>query len=131
LPPPVVITLVTSETLQADDEVAFVLSHEMGHAIDPEPNSNEDNEKRADALGIVFVMRAGYDARSAGRGLQMVKGERGQGVLGNLMGLLDHVADGSDIHGYTGDRIVLMKQEYAKQCGQLKNRPIGCKQGWK
>jgi predicted Zn-dependent protease len=77
-----------AEVLQADDELAFLLSHEMGHASDPEPNASGNprtdpySEHRADALGIVFMMRAGYDPRSAGRGLQVLQGQRGQGNTG-------------------------------------------------
>jgi hypothetical protein len=131
---PVVITLRASEDLQSDDEVAFILSHEMGHAIDPQQTVDQNtrqNELRADLFGIGFVLKAGYDVRSAGRGLQMITGERGQGLVGNLFGMLSHAGDGSDAHGLTQDRIGLMKQEFAKGCAQLNNRPVGCKGGWK
>jgi hypothetical protein len=42
----------------------------MGHAVDPEQSvdgNTRQNEERADVMGIGFVMRAGYDARSADR----------------------------------------------------------------
>jgi Peptidase family M48 len=132
--PPVVITLKATEDLQSDDEVAFVLGHEMGHALDREQSVDKNthqNEERADVAGIGFVMRAGYDARSAGRGLQMILGERGQGLLGNLKGMLDHAGDGADVHGLTRNRIAVMKQIFARGCAVLNNQAIGCKEGWK
>ena len=135
-PPPVVITLVAAERLQADDEVAFILAHEMGHASDPVPLvpasiTDPTVEQRADALGIVFMMRAGYDPRSAGRGLLVLEGQRGQGVLGNLAGMLNHIGAGMTTHGFASDRIERMKQAFARECADHGNKPIGCKDGWK
>ena len=131
--PPVVITLRAAENVQSDDEMAAVLSHEMGHAIDANQTltPSRENELRADANAVGFLMMAGYDARSAGRGLQMIMGERGQGAVGNLLGMLNHAADGADVHGYASDRIAQMKQVYATGCTALKNKPIGCKEGWR
>jgi Peptidase family M48 len=132
--PPVVITLQATEDLQSDDEVAFVLGHEMGHAVDREQTVDQNtrqNEERADVLGIGFVMRAGYDARSSGRGLQMVLGERGQGLLGNLASMWEHRGDGADVHGLTQNRIALMKQVFARGCAALNNQAVGCRDGWR
>jgi hypothetical protein len=132
-PHPIFITLTSTEWLQSDDEIAFVLSHEMGHATDAGQNTTQNtrqNEERADALGIGYMMLAGYDARSAGRGLQMIEGERGQGVLGNLGNMLSRLGDATDPHGYAHERIELMKQEYARLCSRFGNKPIGCKEGW-
>lgn len=129
-----VITITSAEELQSDDEIAYVLGHEMGHATDPEQNvtqNTRENEERADSFGVRYIMRAGYDARSAGRGLQMIEGERGQGVLGNLSNMLNHFGDSSDPHGYAHERIELMKQEYANVCARSGNKPVGCKEGWK
>jgi hypothetical protein len=132
-PQPIVITLQASEMLQSDDEIAFLLSHEMGHAFDPD-QSNQQIEPRADALGIGFMIKAGYDARSAGRSLQMLGGLRGQGLLGNLLGTVgDHVTQAvtQDDHGTAFERIQRMKQVFAKGCAAFNNKPIGCKEGWK
>jgi hypothetical protein len=132
--PPIVITLQATEDLQSDDEVAFVLSHEMGHAVDAGQTVGQqtrENEDRADLFGVGFVIKAGYDVRSAGRGLQMIEGERGRGVIGNLMGMLGHAGDGSDAHGFARDRIANMKQVFATGCSKMGNKPIGCKDGWK
>lgn len=135
LPPPIVITLTTSEVLQSDDEVAFVLAHEMGHANDPEPIRPNDRgvEKRADVLGVGFLVMAGFDARAGGRSLQNLGGERGRGGLVNLFNILNnHVSQAmtQDAHGFTVDRIAAMKDAYRRGCAAMNNRPIGCKQGW-
>jgi hypothetical protein len=82
-------------------------------------------------MGIGFVMRAGYDARSAGRGLQMVLGERGRGLLGNIAGMLDNLGAGADVHGYARDRIAHMKDVFGRGCVALKNEAVGCKEGWR
>jgi predicted Zn-dependent protease len=128
-----VITLQAAELLQSDDEVAAILSHEMGHAFDPEPDPQQA-EPRADALSIGFLIKAGFDARSAGRGLQMMGRERGQGAIGNLFWTialhLNQVAT-QDSHGSTLDRITRMKEVFAKGCAAMNNRPIGCKEGWR
>jgi hypothetical protein len=132
-PRPIVITLEAAEFVQSDDEIAFLLSHEMGHALDPEP-SREQVEQRADALGIGFMVKAGFDARSAGRSLQMIGRERGQGAIGNLLWtLLNHANQiaTQDSHGSTTDRIHRMKQVFAKGCAAMNNKPIGCKEGWR
>lgn len=137
---PIVITVRASELFQSDDEMASVLAHEMGHAVDfggegaSGLNGAWNLEQRADVAAIGFVMMAGYDARAAGRGLQMLGRERGQGLLGNVVGILSnqlHQLLIQDQHGYTQDRIALMKAVYAKGCAGLNNRPLGCKEGWK
>ena len=43
-------TLKTSELLQSDDEVAFILAHEMGHANAPEPLQNLARERGQSAI---------------------------------------------------------------------------------
>ena len=135
LPPPIVITLSASEVLQSDDEVAFVLAHEMGHANDPEPERPNDREveQRADILAVGLMVNAGFDARAGGRSLQNIAGERGQGAIGNMLAILNnHVNQVAtqDIHGLTRDRIAAMKENYRRGCVVMNNRPIGCKQGW-
>ena len=132
-PRPIVMTLQAAEVVQSDDEIAFLLSHEMGHALDP-VQSREDVEPRADALGIGFMVKAGFDARSAGRSLQMIGRERGQGAIGNVLWtLLNHVNQVAtqDTHGTNMDRIYRMKQVFAKGCAAMTNKPIGCKEGWR
>jgi len=135
LPQPIVITLGASEVLQSDDEVAFSLAHEMGHANDPEPLRPNDRsyEQRADILAIGFLVNAGFDARAGGRSLQNLTGERGQGALGNLSQILNnHLTQvmTQDVHGFTMERIAAMKDAYRRGCAAMNNRPIGCKQGW-
>ncbi len=136
-PPPIVITLTAAEWLQSDDDVAFILAHEMGHATDAQQNTTvqtEQNEERADAIGIACLMLAGYDARASARGLQLLAGERGQGAVGNLTGMLNQgfnkLSNPSEAHPLPGTRILLMKQAFARLCGLYGNRPIGCKEGW-
>jgi hypothetical protein len=136
-PPPIVLTLRASELLQSDDEVAFLLAHEMGHAVDSEQTTSTNtasNEQRADVAAIGFLIRAGYDARSGGRSLQNLTLERGQGAFGNLLGTLSNHLDqalSQDVHGFTSDRIRLMKDVFGKGCVALNNKPLGCKEGWK
>lgn len=134
MPQPAVITLTASELLQSEDEVAFLLAHEMGHAIDLQQTAaqSRQNEERADVLGIGFMVRAGYDARAAGRGLQTATRERGQGLVGNILWtLLTHAAQVGDVHGFTHERIAAMKRVFAAGCAGLNNQPLGCKEGWK
>jgi hypothetical protein len=133
-PVPAVITLLASERVQSDDELAFLIAHEMGHAFDQRQRLLELNpEQRADISGVGFLVKAGFDARAGGRALQTLGGERGQGPLGNLAGiLLNHMAAGrGDIHGLTRDRIALMKSVFATGCASLRNQPVGCKEGWR
>ena len=136
-PPPIVITLRAAELLQSDDEVAFLLSHEMGHAVDTEQTTSANtvsNEQRADVAAIGFMIKAGYDARSDGRSLQNLTMERGQGAFDNLLGMLsNHIGQAMtrDVHGFTRDRILLMKDVFAKGCAAMNNKPLGCKEGWK
>jgi len=136
-PKPVVITLTATEWLQSDDDVAFVLGHEMGHANDSGQNTavnTEQNEERADAIGMGFLMFAGYDARASGRALQLIAGERGQGLAGNLAGTLraglQKLLNPAEPHPLNSVRIQLMKREFAILCAAHKNQPIGCKEGW-
>ncbi len=134
-PPPIVITLSASELVQSDDEMAFLLAHEMGHAFDQRQTLelSRENEYLADVSGVGFMVKAGYDARSAGRALQMIGGERGQGAIGNvLQTLLNHVGQAAvqDVHGFTVERIARMKEVYGRGCVALSNKPIGCKEGW-
>ena len=60
--------------------------------------------------------------------------ERGQGTLGNLLGLpgnhLNHAMT-HDVHGFTRDRIALMKDAFGKGCIVMDNKSLGCKEGWK
>jgi predicted Zn-dependent protease len=135
---PIVITLIASEWLQSDDDVAFILAHEMGHAVDREQNTavnTEQNEERADGIGIGFLMLAGYDARASARALQLIAGERGQGLGGNLGGMLNQglnkLLNPSEPHPLPSARIQLMKQVFARLCAAYGNHPIGCKEGWR
>ena len=135
-PPPIVVTLAATEMVQSDDEMAFLLSHEMGHALDSEQTTqanSRENEYRADVGAIGFLVNAGYDARSAGRSLQNLVGERGRTPLGNLLGILsNHLgqAASQDVHGFTFERIDRMRSAFVKGCAALNNRPLGCKAGW-
>ncbi|HUZ46416.1 MAG TPA: M48 family metalloprotease [Terriglobia bacterium] len=136
-PKPVVITLTATEWLQSDDDVAFVLGHEMGHANDSGQSTTvntEQNEERADAIGMGFLMFAGYDARASAQALELIKGERGQGLAGNLGGMfqagLQKLLNPSEPHPLNSARIQLMKREFARLCVTHGNQPIGCKEGW-
>jgi hypothetical protein len=134
LPPPAVITIRASELVQSDDELAFLMAHEMGHAVDQQQTSGQSafNEQRADMAAIGFLVKAGYDARSAGRSLQNLSMERGQGMFGNLLGIIGGtLTQAGDVHGLTADRIRLMKEVFARGCAGLGNKPLGCKEGWK
>lgn len=134
-PPPIILTLRATELLQSDDEVAFLMAHEMGHAVDPEQQTSANvpaNEQRADIAAIGFLVKAGYDARSGGRSLQHLTMERGQGAFLNLLGIIDNrMTQAGDVHGFTSDRIRLMKDVFAKGCAAMANKPLGCKEGWK
>jgi len=133
---PAVITLSAAETVQSDDELAFLIAHEMGHAVDQYQTSRPSaaNEQRADVLAVGFLVKAGYDARSAGRSLQMITGERGGGAAANLLAMLqNHMSQvvTGDTHGFTADRIARMKAVFTNGCAALNNRPLGCKEGWR
>jgi predicted Zn-dependent protease len=102
-----VISLVCIPTAMAkfvhnEDELAFVIGHEIGHTVDAEcrmrtqvtRNNQTTCELRADEIGYNFLWRMGYDGYAAagyfGR-WEMYSGEMQTGLLGSLhQALMDH-----------------------------------------
>jgi hypothetical protein len=137
-PIPVYITLPAAGWLQSDDAVACVLGHEMGHATDRLQNvgkNTEWNEERADAFGVTYVMLAGYEARACGLALQLITGERGQGAVRDLSGMIQQGADRllnpAEPHPLNAQRMQLMKGVFSRVCARYGDEPIGCKEGWR
>jgi predicted Zn-dependent protease len=107
-----------------EDEIAFILGHEIGHAVDekckealagkPRPALQQLCESRADAIGFTLIVEAGYQpyaaAGSFGR-LEMYRGDAEGGVLARFRNLFSN-------HPITPDRINHMRKiliEYEKQ----------------
>jgi len=111
-----------------EGELAFVLSHEIGHAVDDQCKTKEGRmavwtrlntvtaqqacEQRADAIGFNLFTSAGYnpyDAAGAFGRLEMYSGDINTGIVARLLQF------GSD-HPMTPDRISSMRKlliEYA------------------
>lgn len=50
---------------QSDDEIAFIIGHEIAHRMDDIKAKKADRELQADRLGARWASRAGYDPRLA------------------------------------------------------------------
>jgi predicted Zn-dependent protease len=121
-----------------EDEIAFVMAHEVGHALDrqqpcPYDKANADArvrasistsahteetaeqricEKRADEIGFNLFVQAGYSPYAAGGAfgrLEMFSGEVGTGFF-------DRMAAIGNNHPITPDRIKDMHQMLASYC---------------
>jgi len=99
--------------LSSDGEVAFIMGHEMGHAVDQACKGANKNdmavrrtcESRADAVGFDLLMKSGfspYDTGAAFGKLEMYSGDIKTGVQAQLQAL------GRD-HPMTPDRVQHMR----------------------
>lgn len=107
-------------TKDAPEELAAVLAHEMGHAIDREcwniasrsPAGKRSCEARADSFGFAITLRAGYNpfafAGMFGR-LEMYSGDTETGFLSRLANVI------SGNHPITPDRIEHLRQMLTDQ----------------
>ena len=113
----------------SDAELAAVIAHEMGHAIDDgcrrvwQSRRLEEQrmcEKRADEIGFLLLVQAGYNpfavAGAFGR-LEMFSGDYSTGFLARFRGLAQN-------HPITPDRIADMRRMVVSYCGQ---NPEACR----
>lgn len=99
----------------APEELAAVIAHEMGHALDSECwnygqrtiNGQRSCEARADSIGLAILIRAGYNpfafAGFFGR-FEMYSGDISTSLLSRLVGVI------SSNHPITPDRIQHLRQ---------------------
>lgn len=76
--------------LSSDDELAFVIAHELAHVILGHPGSSIHNELEADYWAAKIVMRSGFVASSAKTALARLQTRR---ILGFPFSLLSHPAN--------------------------------------
>lgn len=103
----VCVPIAFAEFMGNEDELAFMIGHEIGHTRDPEPlcgsyrsytqlNREQKTacESRADEIGYWFLRQAGYSPYAAAGGfgrLEMYSGDTQTGIMGILRQLsIDH-----------------------------------------
>ena len=73
--------------LSSDDELAFVIAHEMAHVMLDHSGSSRNNELVADYWAAKLMFRSGFDANAAERVLARLQTRR---VLGFPFSLISH-----------------------------------------
>lgn len=77
--------------VSSDDELAFVIAHEMAHIILGHPRSSPKRELEADQLGARIARQSGFNPRASSRVFARLEGQR---LLGFPFSLFTHPSGG-------------------------------------